>query len=64
LQKLLPSRAVLQPIPKLFERNAMMPDLPGDLREIILFNLEDVKRKIEQIEELLCLSEEEENERS
>jgi hypothetical protein len=42
----------------------MMPDLPGDLREIILFNLEDVKRKIEQIEELLCLSEEEENERS
>ena len=42
----------------------MMPDLPGDLREIILFNLEDVKRKIEQIEELLCLSEEEENERT
>jgi hypothetical protein len=41
-----------------------MPDLPGDLREIILFNLEDVKRKIEQIEELLCLSEEEENERT
>jgi hypothetical protein len=39
----------------------MMPDLPGDLREIILFNLQDVKRKIEQIEELLCLSEEEEN---
>jgi hypothetical protein len=39
----------------------MMPDLPGDLREIILFNLLDVKRKIEQIEELLCLSEEEEN---
>jgi len=39
----------------------MMPDLPGDIREIILFHLEDVKRKIEQIEELLCLSEEEEN---
>jgi hypothetical protein len=38
-----------------------MPDLPGDIREAILWQLQDVKKRIEQIEELLCLSEEEEN---
>jgi hypothetical protein len=38
-----------------------MPDLPGDIREAILWQLLDVKKRIEQIEELLCLSEEEEN---
>ena len=38
-----------------------MPDLPGDLRELILINLQDVRRRLDWIEDTLCLSEEEEN---
>jgi hypothetical protein len=38
-----------------------MPDLPGDLREAIIWQLQDVLKRIQAIEELLCLSEEEEN---
>lgn len=38
-----------------------MPDLPGDLRQAVLWQLQDVMKRIEKIEELLCLSEEEEN---
>jgi hypothetical protein len=38
-----------------------MPDLPGDLREAILWQLQDVLKRIQAIEQLLCLSEEEEN---
>jgi hypothetical protein len=41
-----------------------LPDLPGDIREAVLWQLQDVKNRIEAIEELLCLSEEEENERT
>lgn len=38
-----------------------MPDLPGDLRELVLIQVEDVRRRLNQIEEMLCLSEDEEN---
>lgn len=38
-----------------------MPALPGDIREAVLWQLQDVKKRLEEIEELLCLSEEEEN---
>ena len=37
-----------------------MPTLPGDIREAVLFRVQDVNRVLEEIEELLCLSEEEE----
>jgi len=40
-----------------------MPPLPGDIREIVLFGLQNIQEKINKLEELLCLSkEEEENE--
>lgn len=38
-----------------------MPDLPGDIREAILWQLQDVLKRIQAIEQLLCLSEEEDN---
>ena len=37
-----------------------MPPLPGDMREIVLFGLQDIQERINKLEELLCLSEEEE----
>lgn len=38
-----------------------MPPLPGDMREIVLFAVQDIQERINKLEELLCLSEEEEN---
>jgi hypothetical protein len=40
---------------------SVMPPLPGDLRELVLFHIQDVQTRVAKIEELLCLSEEEEN---
>lgn len=41
-----------------------MPPLPGDIREIVLFTIQDIQARISKLEELLCLNEEEEeNER-
>lgn len=37
-----------------------MPKLEGQLREAVLFRIQDVKRHLDEIEEILCLSEEEE----
>ena len=37
-----------------------MPPLPGDIREIILFYIQDIQERINKVEELLCLSDEEE----
>ena len=37
-----------------------MPPLPSDIRELVLFMVQDVQEKLNKIEELLCLSEEEE----
>jgi hypothetical protein len=39
-----------------------MPNLSGDLRQAILWKIQEVQREINLIEELLCLSEEEEKE--
>ena len=40
-----------------------MPPLPGDMCEIVLFAVQDIKERLNKLEELLCLSkEEEENE--
>lgn len=39
---------------------SVMPPLPGDLRELVLFYVQDVQKILVRIEELLCLSEEEE----
>lgn len=41
--------------------NASMPPLPGDLRELVLFAVQDVRKKLDWIEEQLCLSEDEDN---
>jgi hypothetical protein len=38
-----------------------MPHLPGDMRELVLFAVQDALKKLEWIEEQLCLSEDEEN---
>ena len=46
------------------KRMRVMPDLPGDIRELVLFQLEDVRRRLDAIEDMLCLSEEEENDDS
>jgi hypothetical protein len=41
-----------------------MPPLPGDIRELVLFTVQDIQARINKLEELLCLNEEEEeNER-
>ncbi len=37
-----------------------MPPLPGDIREIILFYIQDIQERINKVEALLCLSDEEE----
>ena len=39
--------------------NETMPDLPGDLRELILFAVQDIRGRLDWIEERLCLSEDE-----
>jgi hypothetical protein len=40
--------------------NYHMPPLPGDIREIVLFGLQDIQERLNKLEELLCLSDEEE----
>ena len=42
--------------------NEQMPDLPGDLRELVLFAIQDIKARLDWVEDKLCLSEDEENE--
>ena len=37
-----------------------MPPLPGDIRELVLFGLQDIQARVNKLEELLCLSDEEE----
>jgi hypothetical protein len=37
-----------------------MPDLPADIREAVLWRIQDLVKRLADIEELLCLSEEEE----
>ena len=37
-----------------------MPPLPSDIRELVLFMVQDVQEKLNKVEEMLCLSEEEE----
>jgi hypothetical protein len=37
-----------------------MPPLPSDIRELVLFMVQDVQEKLNKIEEMLCLSDEEE----
>jgi len=39
----------------------VMPPLPGDIRELVLFQVQDVMKRLMAIEEALCLSDEEEN---
>jgi hypothetical protein len=42
-----------------------LPSLPGDLRESVLWAVQDLIKAAQRIEELLCLTEEEEeNDRS
>ena len=40
--------------------NLNMPDLPGDLRELVLYAVQDIRNRLDWIEERLCLSEDEE----
>jgi hypothetical protein len=37
-----------------------MPPLPSDIRELVLFMVQDVQEKLNKVEEMLCLSDEEE----
>ena len=37
-----------------------MPPLPSDIRELVLFMVQDIQTRLNKIEELLCLIEEEE----
>jgi len=37
-----------------------MPPLPSDIRELVLFMVQDIQEKLNKIEEMLCLSDEEE----
>ncbi len=37
-----------------------MPPLPGDIREAILFRLQDIQRVLAEAEQLLCVDEDEE----
>ena len=37
-----------------------MPPLPSDIRELVLFMVQDIQTRLNKIEELLCLSDEEE----
>jgi hypothetical protein len=38
----------------------MMPPLPSDIRELVLFTIQDVQARLNMVEQMLCLSEEEE----
>jgi len=42
----------------------MMPPLPSDLREIVLFGIQDILDRLNKLEQLLCLSDEEEENES
>jgi hypothetical protein len=37
-----------------------MPPLPSDIRELVLFMVQDIQTRLNKIEEMLCLSDEEE----
>ena len=37
-----------------------MPPLPSDIRELVLFMVQDIQTRLNKVEEMLCLSEEEE----
>ncbi len=37
-----------------------MPPLPSDIRELVLFMVQDIQEKLYKVEEMLCLSDEEE----
>lgn len=37
-----------------------MPPLPSDIRELVLFMVQDIQEKLNRVEEMLCLSDEEE----
>jgi hypothetical protein len=37
-----------------------MPPLPSDIRELVLFAVQDIQARLNKVEEMLCLSEEEE----
>lgn len=39
----------------------MSPDLKGDIRDLVLFAIQDAIARLHRAEEFLCLSEEEEN---
>ena len=36
-----------------------MPPLPSDIRELVLFMVQDIREKLNKVEEMLCLSDEE-----
>ena len=38
----------------------MMPPLPSDLRELVLFGIQDIQERLNKLEQMLCLSDEEE----
>ena len=37
-----------------------MQPLPSDIRELVLFMVQDIQEKLNKVEEMLCLSDEEE----
>ena len=37
-----------------------MPPLPSDIRELVLFAIQDIQVRLNKVEEMLCLSDEEE----
>jgi hypothetical protein len=39
-----------------------MPPLPGDIRELALFRLQDALKILNEVEQMLCLEEDEEPE--
>jgi uncharacterized protein YfkK (UPF0435 family) len=39
-----------------------MPPLPSDIRELVLFMVQDIQEKLNKVEEMLCLSDDEEEE--
>jgi hypothetical protein len=36
-----------------------MPPLPSDIRELVLFMVQDIQARLNKVEELLCLSDDE-----
>jgi hypothetical protein len=63
MRAVLPSQRLLPAMERLqLRRNKLkdMPPLPGDIREIILFYIQDIQERINKVEALLCLSDEEE----